>query len=164
MEGSGSVKHTAPIGAPGRMFPLLATTDWSLIGRMELKVEHIGLPSRDPVVLKDWYVAVLGADLVFDNGQTPPAFFVRLAGGLMLEIYEGDFAVKETADNKLNGFRHLALRIASIESAKAELESRGVRFSEQVKPAGGGGRVLFFNDCDGNLLHLVERPAGTVFG
>ena len=131
---------------------------------MELKVEHIGLPSRDPAALKDWYVAVLGAELVFDNGQTPPAFFVRLAGGVMLEIYEGDFAVKETADNKLNGFRHLALRVGSIEKARAELESRGVRFTESVKPAGGGGRVLFFGDRDGNLLHFVERPAGTVFG
>ncbi len=146
------------------MFPLLAIAAWSLIGRMELKVEHIGLPSRDPVALKDWYVAVLGAELAFDNGQTPPAFFVRLAGGVMLEIYEGDFAVKETADNNLNGFRHLALRVASIESAKAELETRGVRFTESVKPAGGGGRVLFFGDRDGNLLHFVERPAGTVFG
>ena len=29
----------------------------------------------------------------------------------------------------------------------------------QIKPAGGGGRVLYFSDAEGNLLHLVERSA-----
>jgi hypothetical protein len=38
-----------------------------------------------------------------------------------------------------------------------------VKFTEQPKPAGGGGRVLFFADAEGNLLHLVERPQGSVF-
>jgi len=35
-----------------------------------------------------------------------------------------------------------------------------VIFSEPIKPAGGGGRVLFFKDSEGNLLHLVERSEG----
>ena len=42
------------------------------------------------------------------------------------------------------------------------MESRGVMFIEPVKPAAGGGRVLFFKDCEGNLLHLVDRPADTM--
>ena len=32
-----------------------------------------------------------------------------------------------------------------------------------VKPAAGGGRILFFTDPEGNLLHLVERPADSAF-
>ena len=130
---------------------------------MQFSVEHLGLPARDPAALKDWYVRVFGAELVFDNGQKPPAFFLRIGGGLMLEIYEGDFSLKETSDNALNGWRHLALRVDSIESAKKDLESRGVTFRESIKPAGGGGRVLFFKDAENNLLHLVERPAGSIF-
>ena len=129
---------------------------------MNIFVEHIGLPARNPTALKDWYVHTLEGRIVFESGTTPPAYFVRI-GGAMLEIYEGDFSVKEVGDNKCNGFRHLALRVDSIESARKELESRGVQFREDVKPAGGGGRVLFFPDGEGNLLHLVERPAGSVF-
>lgn len=125
--------------------------------------EHIGLAARDTVVLKDWYERVLGGRVIFNNGQTPPAFFLELPGGVLVEIYEGDFALKEISDNKLNGWRHLALRVESIEASKRELETRGVKFSEPVKPAGGGGRVLFFQDPEGNLLHLVERPAGSLF-
>jgi len=130
---------------------------------MKFSVEHLGLPSRDPAALKTWYERVLGATLVFENGQTPPAFFVQLQGGLMIEIYAGDLSLKETADNSLNGWRHLALRVDSIESAKADLEKLGVTFPDAVKPAGGGGRVLFFKDPENNLLHLVERPEGSVF-
>ena len=130
---------------------------------MKMTVEHLGLPARNPAALKDWYVKVLGAEVVFDNGQTPPAFFLALQGGLMLEIYQGGSSLKETADNSLAGWRHLALRVDSIEAAQAALEKKGVTFTETIKPAGGGGRVLFFRDAENNLLHLVERPEGSVF-
>jgi glyoxylase I family protein len=126
---------------------------------MNFSLEHLGLPARNPVALKDWYVNVLGAKLVFNNGKTPPAFFLALPDGVMIEIYECDFSLKETGDNSLSGWRHVALRVDSIEAAQAELESRGVKFPDPIKPAGGGGRVLFFSDAEGNLLHFVERPA-----
>ena len=125
---------------------------------MNWKSEHIGLAARDPVALKDWYTRVLGAQLVFSN-QQPPAFLLRLPGGGIIELYGGKLAVPETSNNELNGWRHLALRVDSIASAKAELEQKGVKLDQPIKPAGGGGSVLFFHDPEGNLLHLVERPA-----
>jgi glyoxylase I family protein len=120
------------------------------------RAEHFGLPARQPAILADWYVAVLGAEIVFAE---PPAFLIRLPGGLLLEIYAATGEVAGTADNGVAGWRHLALRVDSIEAARAVLEPRGVRFDAAIKPAGGGGRVLFFRDAEGNLLHLVERPA-----
>jgi hypothetical protein len=30
--------------------------------------------------------------------------------------------------------------------------------------AAGGGRILFFEDGEGNLLHLIERPADSTPG
>jgi glyoxylase I family protein len=130
---------------------------------MNFSVEHLGLPARNPLSLKDWYVTALDAQLVFESGQTPPAFFLRLPGGLMLELYQCEASLPETARNSLAGFRHLALQVDSIETARAALEQKGVRFTEPVKPAGGGGRVLFFQDGEGNLLHLVERSKDSIF-
>jgi glyoxylase I family protein len=124
----------------------------------QYSLEHVGLAAQDTTALKGWYERVLGARVIFDNGETPPAFMVELPDGTWLEIYQGNYAAKETADNKLQGWRHLALSVESIEAARRDLESKGVRFTEPVKPAGGGGRVLFFQDGEGNLLHLVERP------
>src|SRR6058998_3233588 len=130
---------------------------------MKIVVEHIGLAARDTVALREWYVRTLGAKEVFTDGKTPPAFLLGSEGGLMIEIYPAGNALGETSNNKLAGWRHLALRVDSIESAREELEKRGVVFAEPIKPAAGGGRVLFFKDDEGNLLHLVERPSASIF-
>src|SRR5439155_19478645 len=127
---------------------------------MNFAVEHIGLAARDTMALKDWYVRVLGARAVFVDGKSPPAFLLETVRGLMIEIYPGDTRADATANNKLAGWRHLAVWVDSIDSARAELARRGVVFDEPIKPAGGGGRVLFFKDCEGNLLHRVERSEG----
>jgi glyoxylase I family protein len=124
---------------------------------MNISVEHIAIVAKDPAALKSWYERVLGARVVFNNGENPPTFLVAL-GNVWFEIYASEKSLPETANNKLAGLRHLALRVDSLEAAKTELEKRGVKFTEPERPAGGGGRVLFFADGEGNLLHLVERP------
>jgi glyoxylase I family protein len=124
---------------------------------MTFNLEHIGIPAKNSVALKQWYERVLGAKPLWDNGQNPPTCLIAL-GNAWVEIYPADKATPQTADNKLAGFRHLALRVPSIDAAKAELEMRGVIFTEEIRPAAGGGKVLFFEDGEGNLLHFVERP------
>ena len=126
---------------------------------MNFTCEHLGLAAVDPVMVRDWYVRVLGARQKLELAQRPPAFMVELPGGPLLEIYQAGFAMRLTCDNTLRGWRHLALRVTDLDAARSELESRGVTFTEPVKPAGGGGRVLFFTDPEGNLLHLVERSS-----
>ena len=126
---------------------------------MNFSIEHIAVPAANPAALKDWYTRVLGARPIWENGQTPPSFLIALAGDAMLEIYPAN-AVSNPGrgDNQLAGFRHVALRVDSIQAAKAELSKRGVKFDDETRPAAGGGKVLFLEDGDGNLLHLVERP------
>ena len=123
---------------------------------VQFSLEHLGLPARDPEALKKWYTTVLGATVVFEN---PPMSLLRLGGSVMIEIYAGEMAIEQTSNNKLNGWRHVALRVDSIEKAKAELEKKQVRFTENIRPAAGGGQVLFFQDPEGNLLHFVERSS-----
>lgn len=120
-------------------------------------VEHLGLAALDPAALATWYCEVLGAREVWNNGEQPPAVFVALTGGPLLEIYPTCITMPLTGDNRTGGWRHLALRVPHLETAQAELTRRGVVWNEPIKPAGGGGRVLFFADPEGNLLHLVER-------
>jgi glyoxylase I family protein len=125
---------------------------------MNISIEHIAIPSPDPAALKSWYERVLGAREVFNNGQNPPTFLIALPNGGWFEIYAAEGAPENRRNNKLAGFRHVALRVDSLDAAKAELEKRGVKFPEPERAAAGNGRVLFFEDGEGNLLHLVERP------
>ena len=124
---------------------------------MNISIEHIAIPTPDPVALKKWYERVLGARTVYDNGQTPPTCLVGLPGGGWFEIYASEALPENRGNNKLAGFRHIALRVDSLDAAKAELEKKGVKFTEAERPAAGGGRILFFADPEGNLLHFVER-------
>lgn len=135
----------------------------ALINIMQFRVEHIGLASGNPVALKDWYVNKLGATVVLAIDQSPPAFFIELGGGAIFEIYSADSSSPETTDNKLAGWRHIALQVESLDSARETLTARGVEFHAESRPAGGGGRVHFFSDPEGNLLHLIERPADSIF-
>jgi glyoxylase I family protein len=130
---------------------------------MNISVEHIAVVAKNPVALKNWYERVLGAREVFNNGQNPPTCLISL-GNVWFEIYAAEKSLPDTANNKLAGFRHLALRVDSLDTAKAELEKRGVKFSEAERAAAGGGRILFFEDCEGNLLHFVERPKDSQLG
>jgi len=126
---------------------------------VHIALEHVGLPARDASALIAWYERVLGAKHLWDNGQNPPSALLSL-GAAWVEIYPATASNPDTADNKLAGFRHLALRVDSLDTARAELERRGVNFQEDTRPAAGGGKVLFFEDGEGNLLHFVERPTG----
>ena len=125
---------------------------------MNISIEHIAIPSPHPEALKNWYVQVLGAREIFNNGQNPPTYLIALPGGGWFEIYAADGTPTDRRNNKLAAFRHIALRVDSLDAARVELQKRGVKFPEAERPAAGGGQVLFFEDCEGNLLHLVERP------
>lgn len=83
---------------------------------------------------------------------------------MLLEIYPANNENSPVDDNALAGWRHVALRVESIETTRIEMESRGVSFLDPIKSAAGGGRVLFFKDGEGNLLHLVDRPVGSLVG
>ncbi len=122
-------------------------------------VEHLGLAAADPAMLSAWLQRVLDAEVLYADGKQPPAFFLRLPGGLLIEVYASHRRLEETSDNSLAGWRHLALRVSSIEAIRDRLTEKGVKFDAAIKPAGGSGRVLFFKDPEGNLWHLVERPA-----
>ncbi|HVU09203.1 MAG TPA: VOC family protein [Verrucomicrobiae bacterium] len=130
---------------------------------MNFSIEHIGVPATDPIGLKNWYERVLGAKIIWEKEQTPPAFLLTL-GNAWLEIYEAESAPAGRDNNGLAGWRHVALRVDSLDAAKIELEKRGVKFTKEIRPAGGGGSVLFFKDAEGNLLHLVERPKDSRLG
>ena len=88
---------------------------------MNISLEHIAIPATNPVALKKWYERVLGARPIWDNGQNPPVCLIALPGGGWLEIYAADLPLADRGNNKLAGFRHLALRVDSIDAAKTEL-------------------------------------------
>jgi glyoxylase I family protein len=119
---------------------------------MFVGLEHTAIASPSPAKLAQWYVDHLGFRINFEYDGN---YFVRAANGAMLEIIpsEGARAEQKMRDE---GIRHLAIEVTDFDAAHAALQARGVNFTGQPY-LNQGNRLVFFTDCDGNFVHLIQR-------
>lgn len=122
-------------------------------------VDHLAIAARDPAALADWYCATLGFRAVSDNGKERPTRLLAGSGGGMIEMMPDDGTPPVTRELFARGISHLAIRVSDLDAALARLRGLGVEVAEPV-PAAGGGRVATFRDPEGNVVQVVERPAG----
>ncbi|MGI8744832.1 MAG: VOC family protein [Bryobacteraceae bacterium] len=115
-------------------------------------LEHIAIASPNPLGLAEWYVQHLGFRINFEYDGN---YFVKAADGSMLEIIpsEGERAPQKLKDP---GIRHLAVSVDDFDASHAGLKEAGVSFLGEPY-TNQGNRLVFFTDCDGNILHLIER-------
>ena len=119
---------------------------------MFVGLEHTAIASPSPARLAQWYVDHLGFRINFEYDGN---YFVRAANGAMLEIIpsEGARAEQKMRDE---GIRHLAIEVTDFDAAHAALVAQGVNFTGQPY-VNQGNRLVFFTDCDGNFVHLIQR-------
>jgi glyoxylase I family protein len=119
---------------------------------MFLGLEHTAIASPSPAKLAEWYVDHLGFRINFEYDGN---YFVRAPNGSMLEIIpsEGARAEQKMRDE---GIRHLAIAVTDFDAAHAALQAQGVNFTGQPY-VNQGNRLVFFTDCDGNFVHLIQR-------
>ena len=115
-------------------------------------LEHTAIASPNPQRLAQWYVDHL--DFVI-NHTYDGNYFVKAKNGAMLEIIpsEGERAAQKMKDP---GIRHLAILVEDFDAAHLHLQRQGVKFiTEPINNQ--GNRLVFFEDADGNYVHLVYR-------
>jgi glyoxylase I family protein len=119
---------------------------------MFLGLEHTAIASPSPAKLAQWYVDHLGFRINFEYDGN---YFVRAQDGSMLEIIpsEGARAEQKMRDE---GIRHLAIAVTDFDAAHRALQAQGVNFTGQPY-VNQGNRLVFFTDCDGNFVHLIQR-------
>src|SRR5437868_2156761 len=119
---------------------------------MFVGLEHTAIASPSPVKLANWYVDHLEFRINFEYDGN---YFVRAANGAMLEIIpaEGDRGSNKMRDP---GIRHLAIEVTDFDAAHAALKQKGVTFAGEPD-VNSVNRLVFFTDCDGNLVHLIQR-------
>ena len=57
---------------------------------------------------------------------------------------------------KAAGLRHLAIAVTDFDTVYERLKGKGVSFLTAPEKKGGNS-LVFFTDCDGNILHLLQR-------
>jgi len=121
-------------------------------------IEHIGIAARDTTALAEWYCETLGFRIVSQSDDTPPSYFVAAPNDAMLEIISASQAPRADHEPRDAGIRHICIGVDDFDAALAELEKKGVTFTGGVIDLPSGGKVVFFTDPEGNLLHLISRP------
>jgi glyoxylase I family protein len=120
---------------------------------MFVGVEHVAIASPSPPALAQWYVDHLAFRLIaaYDGN-----YFVKAPNGAVLEIIpaQGEGGERKMYDP---GLRHVAISVSDFDAACASLRDRGVKFLGEPYATSQGNRVVFFADCEGNILHLIQR-------
>jgi len=119
-------------------------------------IEHLAIASPNPEKLAQWYVDHLGFHINFSYQGN---YFVRHAKGGLIEIIPANnslAAPQVLANNKDAGFRHLAILCDDFDAGVAQLKAKGVQMVGEPFEM-SGNRLAFFNDGDGNLVHLIKR-------
>lgn len=122
----------------------------------------VSVPSLDAAI--EWYGRVLGFEVekrFFIEAANAKAAMVR-KGALRFELFEvaGAAPLPEDrrhppTDLKTHGNKHVAFRVADIESFLAEMEMKGADIAFVVREAFGKG--CFIRDPAGNLIEFVEE-------
>ncbi len=122
-------------------------------------VDHIGIRVIDAERARAFY-ALLGFEFVWQGGPEPVMILRNRAGVELNLILNG--VVPEDGKNVLMdrptkhpGYTHMALQVASIDAAVAELGKLGVPLTGGPLRL-GDGIALFVRDPDGNVIELRQ--------
>lgn len=113
------------------------------------QVDFVAIPTRDMERAVAFYRDVIGLP------QNPHAENEFEAGNVTLAIWQPENLGYEFKDN---GQGDVALRVADVEAARAELEAKGIEFVGDTLDT-GVCHMAFFADPDGNSLTLHRRYA-----
>jgi catechol 2,3-dioxygenase-like lactoylglutathione lyase family enzyme len=116
------------------------------------KVDFVTVPTKDFDAASEFYGTALGLPCSVRYPRFPGGEFET--GSLTLSVIEPDSVGLAYEPNK----NPIALHVEDVESARAELESRGVSFSGDTLDT-GVCHMAFFQDPDGNALMLHHRYA-----
>jgi len=118
------------------------------------RIEHFAIYGDDSRALKDFYVTALGMKVVFDNGQTPPGYFLADDHGMAIEVLQRPDG--EPGANQ-RWVCHLAFWVDDVAAKKAELEAMGIVFETETAVVNDDLTTHFFHDPAGNRAQIVWR-------
>jgi catechol 2,3-dioxygenase-like lactoylglutathione lyase family enzyme len=115
------------------------------------RVDFLSIASQDIERSRQFYLETLGLPLERD---VPTGGFEVTCAQVTLGVWEPEKMDLPFAPNP----NDIALRVADVAAARAELEGKGVEFRGETLDT-GVCHMAFFHDPDGNALMLHRRYA-----
>jgi catechol 2,3-dioxygenase-like lactoylglutathione lyase family enzyme len=115
---------------------------------------HLGIPVEDFEGSVDWYVKVLGCELVFKMGIAQ----LKLTSGQKIGIFkpdEDESSIWYAGDYKSHPHFSIQFFTTDIRRLRDELIASGVQVRE-IERGGGGDDMMMFFDPNGNRFWAIE--------
>jgi glyoxylase I family protein len=141
--------------------------------RVVSRLDHLAVAAHDTTAMVKWYERVLGLVVHAEGGPNPPqtqkVYLIgppvdSVAGGtagvrqgMMIEVMPRNDTPRQERGSHDPGLSHAAWCVADFDCALRHLQQCGVTFVSDVVTATGGGRLISFLDCEGNMMQIVER-------
>jgi len=136
--------------------------DWH-VGRLD----HAAIAADNTDAMVAWYKKVLGLEVAVEAGPNPPqkqkVYLIGppggngLTAGSMLEVMPRNDNPRNNRASHDPGHSHTAWHVTNFDAALAHLKANNVKFMSEVIKAIGGGRIISFEDCEGNMTQIMER-------
>lgn len=121
-------------------------------------IHHIAIIASDYEVSKDFYVNILGFEILRENYRKERnSYKLDLKiGNSEIELFSIPNAPERPSYPEACGLRHLAFKVNNIEEIMTELNQRGI-VTEPIRIDDyTGKKFTFFSDPDGLPLELHE--------
>ncbi len=144
-------------------------SDWRLRVRIASRLDHVDIAAENTDAMVKWYEEVLGLAVHVASGpNAPQTQKVYLIGppatstggimqGMMIEVMPRNDTARHERNSHEPGISHVAWAVDDFDAALAHLKAKNVKFLSDVIAAIGGGRIISFADCEGNMTQIVER-------
>lgn len=117
--------------------------------------DHIHLKTPDPEAMAQWFMTMLGAELIRRQGTE--RVDLKLGGAnIFIGIADGHNAPPEIP---YRGLEHFGLAVSGIDTIAAELKAKGCEFTKEPTTVRPGIRVCFIRGPQGISIELLERSA-----
>ncbi len=138
------------------------------------RLDHVAIAADNTDAMVKWYEEVLGLVVHAAVGPNPPqtqkVYMIGpplssgnktanggISQGMMIEVMPRNDSPRHDRNSHEPGLSHVAWYVADFDAALAHLKNKNVKFLSDILAAIGGGRIISFADCEGNMTQIVER-------
>ena len=126
---------------------------------MKFGMNHIHIKAEDPRSTAQWYVDTFGAT-VAGEAEMGGSVTVRTdLGGVRVNITQASpESLPAGSSDPHMGLEHFGIETDDIDAAMAELEGKGVKVLEAIRPLPNGMRIAFVEAPDNVRVEIMQLP------
>jgi catechol 2,3-dioxygenase-like lactoylglutathione lyase family enzyme len=125
---------------------------------MQIAFDHVHVRTSDPEATAQWFVEMLGAEVLRSTQQGKPRIDVILGGAkiFIAEIKPGE-AAHDAPQHPHRGLDHFGLSVKDLDSVVSALRTKGAQFREEPHVPRPGIKICFLRGPDDLSIELLDR-------